>query len=103
VLPTQTLSGVGAVLLFVILSLYLDRTRRPGRVFLLMGILYPIDRFIMEALRGDNPPLGEVWRFTDAIPIVRSLTLSQNLGVALCLASAYLWWATRNLPARKRS
>jgi phosphatidylglycerol:prolipoprotein diacylglycerol transferase len=102
VLPTQAFSGVGAVLLFVILSFYLERTKRPGRVFLLMGILYPIDRFVMEALRGDNPPLGEVWSFTDPIPLVRSLTLSQNLGIALCLVSAYLWWATRNLPAPKR-
>jgi phosphatidylglycerol---prolipoprotein diacylglyceryl transferase len=81
--PTQLYESGGAVLLGLFLYLVLRRSRKaeqmgqyplltkPGSVFSLMFVFYGILRFIMEALRDDNP-------FE-----IDHLTISQLLGMGL--------------------
>jgi prolipoprotein diacylglyceryltransferase len=53
--PTQVYAIITLFLLFVILSAILRLRARPGMVVASLLILYPINRFVMEVLRGDNP------------------------------------------------
>ncbi len=52
--PTQIYSTLWGLSLFVILSVAWYRRKREGEVFAYFGILYPIERFLMEFLRADN-------------------------------------------------
>ncbi len=57
-LPVQPAQVFGVVNAFVITGLLLCFSRlrrREGQVFALMLILYPITRFALEGIRGDNP------------------------------------------------
>ncbi|MGQ3684343.1 MAG: prolipoprotein diacylglyceryl transferase [Candidatus Loosdrechtia sp.] len=53
--PTQLYSFFLNIALFFTLSIFFKYRRKEGEVFLLFGILYPVIRFFMESLRGDNP------------------------------------------------
>ena len=53
--PAQ-LYGIGnALLLACILLCFSRMRRREGQVFMLMLVLYPITRIVLESIRGDNP------------------------------------------------
>lgn len=83
--PTQLYSSANAALLGLILYLFWRRSQntdksfiRPGWIFSLMFILYGITRFFIEFLRDDNP-IG-----------FASLTISQNIGIALIVLGVVL-------------
>lgn len=53
--PAQPLAIINALLIAGILMFFHRQRRREGQVFALLAILYPIMRFIEEAIRDDNP------------------------------------------------
>jgi prolipoprotein diacylglyceryltransferase len=53
--PAQPLAIINALLVAGILMFFHRQRRREGQVFALLAILYPIMRFIEEAIRDDNP------------------------------------------------
>lgn len=53
--PAQVYGIVNALLICGILLAYSRLRRREGTIFPLMLILYPITRFVLESIRGDNP------------------------------------------------
>jgi len=53
--PAQALDMVNALLLAAILTGFHRLRSREGQVFALMLMLYPVTRFILEAIRDDNP------------------------------------------------
>src|SRR5690606_17967914 len=71
--PTQIYSSINAFLIAWVLAAYYPRRRHTGEVFALGCVLYPITRFVIELLRGDE--MGQFG--TD-------LTISQitSLGIA---------------------
>ena len=89
--PTQLYSSANAVILCFILYLFWRKSQnagnsknadgfsvKPGWTFSLMFILYGITRFFIEFLRDDNP-----FEFD-------SLTISQNIGVAMIVLGVVL-------------
>lgn len=81
--PTQVYSSVGAFLIFLLLQAYYPLRRRDGAVMALLMLAYPVERFLEESLRSDNPALAF------------GLTFSQHVSVYLLLAglalAAWLW------------
>jgi phosphatidylglycerol:prolipoprotein diacylglycerol transferase len=55
--PTQLYESSSALLIAGILYVWWRWRRRPGEVFALMGVLYPVARFIIEGLRNDTAPV----------------------------------------------
>jgi phosphatidylglycerol:prolipoprotein diacylglycerol transferase len=53
--PTQLYAMINAALLWGLLSAVFRVRRRYGVVFAALLILYPVSRFILEAIRADNP------------------------------------------------
>lgn len=53
-IPTQIISSLGDLLLFVLLLLYSKKTKIKGRVFSGYILLYSVGRFLVEFLRGDE-------------------------------------------------
>jgi phosphatidylglycerol:prolipoprotein diacylglycerol transferase len=86
--PTQLYNALDGLLLFLLLIAFYPLHRREGQVMALFLICYPINRFIMEALRLDNPPT-----FT-------GLTLSQNISILAFVAGGVLmaWVTLRGAP-----
>jgi phosphatidylglycerol---prolipoprotein diacylglyceryl transferase len=94
--PTQLLSFVNAVLLFLALHLMFRSKRRHGQILLMFILLYGVSRFMLECLRADEAReyllglptlltwLGQV-SAVDKLPL---LTISQNLAVVMVAASA---------------
>lgn len=77
--PVQLYEASGNLVLYALL-LYLYRHRtRPGRIFALYLILYPLLRFSLEFLRGDE---RLSWR---------GLTLAQLISLGLMLCGLGLW------------
>ncbi len=52
--PTQIYSSINAFLLAWVTATYFRHRRRPGEVFALALILYPLTRFTIEFIRGDE-------------------------------------------------
>lgn len=67
--PTQLYSFLSDVALFFVLSAYFKYRKRNGEVLLLFGILYPVIRFCMEALRSDNPLFFNLFTIAQLISI----------------------------------
>jgi phosphatidylglycerol:prolipoprotein diacylglycerol transferase len=88
--PTQIYSALDGLVLFFVLSAYYPLRRRHGEVCGLFLVLYAIDRFFIEQLRTDTPP------------VLFGLTLSQNISIASFLAGvgvlAYVYWFTPPIP-----
>ncbi|WP_165251387.1 prolipoprotein diacylglyceryl transferase [Paludisphaera soli] len=82
--PTQLLAAFAGLALLVALTAYFPFRRRPGQVMALLMIAYPISRWPVEMLRGDDPGL------------VAGLTISQLISLALCAAGAALWLRLRS-------
>jgi len=78
--PTQIYSAINALVIFLFLLAYAPFRRRDGEMFLLMLTIYPITRFLLEAIRTDE---GSV--------LGTGLSISQNLSFLILLAIAALW------------
>ncbi len=87
--PAQVYGIINALLIAGLL-LWFSRLRwREGQVFLLMLILYPITRFILESIRGDNPH-----------DLLRGrLTHNQYVSVGMVIVALILWRLLRRLPS----
>jgi phosphatidylglycerol:prolipoprotein diacylglycerol transferase len=77
--PTQLYHSAADLALFAVLAVYWRLSHRPGQVFLMFGILYPLGRFFIEGLRDDmtRTAFGLTPYQILAVPIF-----------AICL----LWW-----------
>lgn len=53
--PTQIYSATVLIFIFMALRLWQDRRRFNGEIFLGYCLLYSLNRFLMEFVRGDNP------------------------------------------------
>jgi phosphatidylglycerol:prolipoprotein diacylglycerol transferase len=84
VYPTQLYSSASALVVLAVLLAYAGRhSRRPGEVMALLMILYPITRWPIEALRGDEPS------------VFLAMSWSQNISVVLVAAGLGLAWVLR--------
>lgn len=80
--PTQLYSAIDAALLAWLLWEFFPYRRRVGQVFALMLLIHAISRFLLEAIRTDEPA---VWG--------TGLSISQLLSVGLFTAGAVCWFA----------
>jgi phosphatidylglycerol---prolipoprotein diacylglyceryl transferase len=82
--PAQLYAVADGILLLALLTVYFPRRRRDGEVMALLMVTYPVTRFLIEALRDDEPRnfLG--------------LTLSQAISVGVFAAGLAVWaWLAR--------
>ena len=87
--PTQVYSALNALVFVVLTSVYFKYRDRDGSVLALALLTYPVTRFVLELLRGD-----ELGKFNTA------LTISQWVSMGLFASGLLLtWWISRQ-PAR---
>lgn len=86
--PTQLYSSILNIILFFILCMYFKYRKRDGEVLFLFGIIYPVIRFWMESLRGDNPLFFNF------------LTIAQIISILMFITSLTLFIIFRLKPAR---
>lgn len=87
--PTQVYSVIDGLILLGLLLAYYPLRRRDGEVMALLLVTYPVTRFLIERLRGDEPAFFE------------GLTISQNVSVAVFVAGAAFWVYLWTRPARR--
>jgi phosphatidylglycerol:prolipoprotein diacylglycerol transferase len=78
--PTQVYSMIDGFLLCFLLLAYDNFRRRDGELAALTMTVYPVARFLTEAIRTDEPP---IWG--------TGLHISQNISVVLFLIAMVLW------------
>jgi len=101
--PAQFYSLVNALLLAGVLSVLFRRRRRHGQVLLTFAVLYGIARFLLEAIRADEPEiyllgLPTLLRLVgapDAAAALPGLTISQNIAAVMVLGGGLALWALR--------
>jgi phosphatidylglycerol:prolipoprotein diacylglycerol transferase len=89
--PTQLYASLAA---FIVLGLVLGHSRRahsPGEVMALLMIFYPLTRWPIETLRGDEPA------------VFAGMTWSQNISVVLLAGGLALWLGVRRRDGRNPS
>ncbi len=86
--PTQLYSFLSDIALFFILSAFFKYRKRDGEVLLLFGIIYPVIRFCMEALRDDNPLFFNLF------------TVAQIISIGMFIVSLSLFTLSRLKPVR---
>ncbi len=77
--PTQLYAALAGFLIVALLVAYYPRQRRQGEIMALLMILYPLTRWPIEALRGDEPAL------------FAGMTLSQNISLGLLVGGIAVW------------
>jgi phosphatidylglycerol:prolipoprotein diacylglycerol transferase len=77
--PTQVYAALAAFLVLGLLLLYYPRQRRQGEIMALLMIFYPLTRWPIECLRGDEPAL------------FAGMTLAQIISVALLASGVAVW------------
>lgn len=83
--PSQIYSSINALILALLMSFYFKVRRRDGALLGLALFVYPVARFLIEFLRGD-----EMGQFNT------SLTISQWVSVSLFLLGIVYWaWLLR--------
>jgi phosphatidylglycerol:prolipoprotein diacylglycerol transferase len=82
--PTQLYSSLTALVIFVIMWRARLKPRFTGQVALILLILYPVARFVIEFYRAD--PRG-MWRFGDLV----TLSESQILSIPVFLFGLSAW------------
>jgi len=87
--PAQALGIANGLLLAGILIAFGRLRAREGQVFALLAILYPVTRFLLEAIRADNS-------HSLAAGV---LTHNQYTSLALILVGVIFWLALRKIPA----
>ena len=79
--PTQPLSTIDALVLYLLLLAYDPFRRRDGELFCLMISIYPVTRFLIEGLRSDEAPaFGTAW------------SIGQCVSVLMLWCAAGLWF-----------
>ncbi len=81
--PTQLYASLAGFALLGLLLAYFPRRRAAGEVMAVLMIVYPLTRWPLEALRGDEPA------------IFAGMTLSQNISVALFACGLAMWLGLR--------
>jgi len=82
--PTQIYSALNAAVLLLLTASYFKYRHKDGAVLTLALLVYPVTRFVIEYLRGD-----ELSKFNT------SLTISQWVSIGLfSMGIAFLWWLT---------
>ncbi|HVV99699.1 MAG TPA: prolipoprotein diacylglyceryl transferase [Planctomycetaceae bacterium] len=112
--PTQLYSSLNALVLAVLTWTYFPYRRRSGEVLLIGWLCYPISRFLIEYLRGDELPipfnLGEVLRVvsfglmqvqTGDIPI--AFTISQWVSIFMFAGALVFWYVLARRSAKVRT
>ena len=77
--PTQVYSSLILLVLFLALKAFRPRRRFAGEVFIIYCAAYSFQRFFIEFLRGDNPP------------ILLNMTASQVMSAVIFTASLFVW------------
>jgi phosphatidylglycerol:prolipoprotein diacylglycerol transferase len=85
--PVQLYAAFSGLVLLVLLNLYFPHRRRDGEVMALLMILYPITRWPVEALRGDDQA------------ILLGMTLSQVISVVLLSMGIAVWLRVSRTPS----
>ncbi len=88
--PTQLYSAIDALVLCIFLLAYDPFKRRDGEVFALLLTIYPINRFLMECIRTDEPGIWST-----------PLTGAQFLSLAILTGVCGLWWYILHQPRGK--
>ena len=86
--PAQVYGICNALLLAGILLNLSRLRRREGQVFVIMLVLYPITRIVLESIRGDNPHRL----------LAGELTHNQWVSLAIVAAGVAAWFLLRLLP-----
>jgi phosphatidylglycerol---prolipoprotein diacylglyceryl transferase len=81
--PTQLYASLAGFMLLGLLLVHFPRRRAAGEAMALLMIVYPLTRWPLEALRGDEPSL------------FAGMTLSQNISVALFACGLSVWFGLR--------
>lgn len=83
--PTQLYSTIDGLVLLALLSAYYPIRKRDGEVAALLMVTYPVTRFLIEHLRGDEGAF------------FAGLTISQTVSIGLFLLglAAWVWLARR--------
>ena len=88
--PTQLYSTIDALVLCLFLLAYDPFKHRDGELFALFLTLYPVNRFLMECIRTDEPG---IWG--------TPLTGAQFLSLAILASVCALWWYILRQPRGK--
>lgn len=88
--PTQLYSAIDAAILCLFLLAYDPFRRRDGELFALLLTIYPINRFLTEFIRTDDPGVWGTW-----------LTLGQAFSLVFLVVAAGLWWHILRRPPGK--
>jgi phosphatidylglycerol:prolipoprotein diacylglycerol transferase len=90
--PTQIYDSISGLLLMLLMLTYYPYRRRTGEVLALAWLTYPVSRFVVELLRGDE--LGQFGT---------TFTISQWVSVGMFASGlVYLVWLGRRTPAAAR-
>lgn len=81
--PAQLYSFAAGLTVLAILLAYSRIERRPGQLMAVLMIAYPLTRWPIEAIRGDEPT------------IFLGMTWAQHISIALMAAGFGLWMALR--------
>lgn len=84
--PAQLYAALDGLILLALLSAFYPLRRRDGEVMALLMVTYPVSRFLIEALRNDEPAL------------VAGLTLSQSISVLVLVGGVVFWCCLWRLP-----
>jgi phosphatidylglycerol---prolipoprotein diacylglyceryl transferase len=88
--PTQLIEAAAEFFNFVLLMWLLKRKKFDGQVFSLFMILYGIERYLIEYLRGD-PGRGEVFG--------GAMSGTQLISILLVILGGLIWWFKSGVPA----
>jgi phosphatidylglycerol:prolipoprotein diacylglycerol transferase len=81
--PTQLIEAAAEFFNFVVLMWLLKRKKFDGQVFASFMILYGIERYFIEFLRGD-PGRGEVFN--------GMMSGTQLISICLVIGGGLIWW-----------
>jgi phosphatidylglycerol:prolipoprotein diacylglycerol transferase len=81
--PTQIYASLAGFVLLGLLLAYFPRRRAAGQVMAVLMIVYPLTRWPLESLRGDEPA------------IFAGMTLAQNISVAVFAGGLAIWFSQR--------
>jgi len=87
--PTQLISSINALILFIGFSLFYPRKKFDGQMFWLFCAAYAVTRFLIEFIRGDNQPV-----------FFNTFTVSQGVSLLLLPTSIIMYLALRGKAKR---